>query len=124
RSGREQVGRGSSTRAASVALGTTSLAATDSVPWRGLHSEVSSRHPVVESTTVMPPTKTRRAEAKRKDAAGGRHPTSLRLPRELLARAQRYAQTRHVLLASALRTLDRKSTRLNSSHGSISYAVF
>src|SRR5207245_5661420 len=34
------------------------------------------------------------------------------------------AGARHALQAERLQRLDRKSTRLNSSHGSISYAVF
>src|SRR3712207_8856843 len=34
------------------------------------------------------------------------------------------AKTEEVLLRLGLRTVDRKSTRLNSSHANISYAVF
>src|SRR5256884_3171878 len=40
------------------------------------------------------------------------------------ARAKRQAETREVLQYGALDYGDRKSTRLNSSHGYISYAVF
>src|SRR5207245_5088319 len=55
-------------------------------------------------------------------AKGIADPTERLRPR--LQRVHGVAQDAHDLGLSAGEALDRKSTRLNSSHGSISYAVF
>src|SRR5699024_12567695 len=53
-------------------------------------------------------------------------PLPLRCEQGARARAQPYdlGRTPHSIVSSTSRLLDRKSTRLNSSHVSISYAVF
>src|SRR5689334_24295890 len=62
----------------------------------------------------------------RSAGAGARRPTDPRRPRVAAAAplGHRHRRTRRPARRPVGRHLDRKSTRLNSSHSSISYAVF